>query len=310
MEMRDQTVLRCAVGPLLLIAVSALACAAPSRGQNAGEESAEPAISLPPGIKVLRDVAYGDDPLQRMDVYLPRDAKQAPTVFMVHGGAWAFGDKTNGRVVANKVARWTPCGFAFVSINTRLLPKADPLRQAEDVAKALAFAQTRALQWGANPAQFILMGHSAGAHLVALISAAPTRAYALGARAWLGTVVLDSAALDVEGVMQRRHLPLYDRAFGQAPDYWRTVSPMHQLSASALPMLLVCSERRTDDSCGTAGRFAEKAASLGVRAKVLPEDLSHAEINENAGLPGAYTDAIEQFMRGLDTSVASALAGR
>jgi len=154
------------------------------------------------------------------------------------------------------------------------------------------------------------MGHSAGAHLVALLSAAPARAYALGVKPWLGTVILDSAALDVEGVMQGRHLPLYDRAFGQEPDYWRSVCPMHQLSASAVPMLLVCSERRRDDPCAAARRFASKAESLGVRARVLPEDLSHPEINETLGLPGAYTEAVEDFMRSLDKSVATVLTKR
>jgi acetyl esterase/lipase len=213
-------------------------------------------------------------------------------------------------VVTNKVARWAPRGFVFISVNTRLLPKADPLRQAEDVAKALAVAQARASQWGADPAKIILMGHSAGAHLVALLSAAPARAYALGAKPWLGSVILDSAALDVEGVMHRPHLPLYDSAFGGTPDYWRSVCPEHQLSPSAPPMLLVCSERRRDDSCGAAGRFAEKAKSLRVRAQVLPEDLSHGEINEYLGLPGAYTDAVEQFMRAVDPSVAAALTKR
>jgi len=57
------------------------------------------------------------------------------------------------------------------------------------------------------------MGHSAGAHLVALLTAHPAFTQAEGALPWLGTVSLDSAAFDVVAVMSGRHLALYDRAF-------------------------------------------------------------------------------------------------
>jgi arylformamidase len=266
--------------------------------------------SLPPGVRLLPNVPYGEEAQQRMDVYVPSRARRAPVLFMVHGGAWRFGDKTNGRVVTNKLARWAPRGFVFVSVDYRLLPGADPLRQADDVARALAAVQAQATRWGADPGKVILMGHSAGAHLVALLSAAPAKAYALGVKPWLGSVILDSAALDVEAIMQRRHLPLYDRAFGGDPGYWRSASAVRQLSSSAAPMLLVCSERRMDDSCGMARQFADKAASVGGRTSVLPQDLSHREINEDLGRPGAYTDAVEAFLRTLDKSVATALASR
>jgi acetyl esterase/lipase len=124
----------------------------------------------------LRDVAYGSDPAQRMDVYLPPDAKNAPVLLLVHGGAWRIGDKAHGRVVENKVARWVPQGFVVVSVNYRMLPGADPRVQADDVALALATAQRQAPAWGGDPAKFVLMGHSAGAHLVSLLDAQPARA--------------------------------------------------------------------------------------------------------------------------------------
>ncbi len=290
---------------------AAPACAQSRAGVGADfEEPAEQIGSLPPGVRVLPNVPYGEDAQRRMDVYVPTGAKRAPVLFMVHRGAWRFGDKANGRVVTNKLARWASRGFVFVSVDYRLLPGADPLRQADDVARALAAVQAQAPRWGADPGKVVLMGHSAGAHLVALLSAAPAKAYALGVRPWLGSVILDSAALDVEAIMQRRHLPLYDRTSGGSPDYWRSASPVRQLSSSAPAMLLVCSERRRDDSCRMARQFADKAASLGVRASVLPQDLSHREVNEDLGLPGGYTQAVEKFMQALDKSVAAAVAKR
>ena len=140
-------------------------------------------------VTILRNVRYGNADLQTMDVYLPRKPQTGmPVIFMVHGGAWRFGDKTARSVVLNKVARWVPRGFILVSVNYRMLPTARLLQQAEDVARALATAQAKAASRGGDPAKFILMGHSAGAHLVALLDADPALAYKAGARPWLGVV--------------------------------------------------------------------------------------------------------------------------
>jgi len=262
--------------------------------------------------RVVRDLAYGADAKQRMDVYLPVQADKAggaPVIFMVHGGGWRHGDKTAASVVENKVARWVAKGFVFISVNNRLLPDADPLEQARDVARAMATAQGKASTWGADPQRFILMGHSAGAHLVALLAASPTLARDAGAAAWLGTVALDSAALDVAPIMQAKHYRLYDPAFGTDPAYWTSVSPLQVLTANARPVLAVCSSRR-EDSCAQARGFVAKANGLGVHSEVLAQDLSHGEINKLLGKPGAYTDAVERFMAGLDPTVAKRLAPR
>ena len=69
---------------------------------------------------------------------------------MVHGGAWRMGDKAASNVVENKVARWVPRGVLFISANYRLLPEADALAQANDVARALARAQEVAARLGAT----------------------------------------------------------------------------------------------------------------------------------------------------------------
>ena len=88
--------------------------------------------AVPPGVTVLHDVAYGPAKLQTMDVYLPPKPKAAPAILMVHGGAWAFGDKTNAQVYENKVARWVPRGFIFVSINYPMVPDSDPAQTIDE----------------------------------------------------------------------------------------------------------------------------------------------------------------------------------
>lgn len=262
--------------------------------------------SSPAAPRLLQDLPYGEHPKQRMDIYLPRQAVRAPVIFMVHGGAWRLGDKGADAVVEQKVAHWVAQGFVLISVNYRLLPATAPVEQAQDVARALAAAQGQAASWGADPAKFILMGHSAGAHLLALLSAAPAKALQLGARPWLGSVLLDSAALDVPKIMQAKHPRFYDRAFGSDPVYWRTASPLHGLSANTKPLLAVCSTRR-EESCAQAQRFVAQANALNGRASVLQQDLSHKGINQQLGLPGDYTAAVDAFIGALDPSVLQAL---
>jgi len=247
----------------------------------------------------LADVAYGPDPKQQFDVYAPPDAHGAPVIVMVHGGGWRIGDKSNRGVVGAKGEHWLAKGYVFVSVNYRLLPHADPLTQARDVAAALAMIENDAGGWGGDPGKVVLMGHSAGAHLVGLLSADPALAAQAGAAPWAGTVVLDSAAMDVAAVMSRKHYDLYDDAFGADTSYWKTVSPIAQLTAAAPPMLLVCSNVRPDKPCVQAHAFAQKAAPLGVRVQVSEQALSHREVNVSLGKPGAYTDTVDAFITAL-----------
>lgn len=269
-----------------------------TQSQEILDASDDTSASIPAGIHVIQDVAYGPDNEQRFDVYLPQQAQNAPVILMVHGGGWKRGDKAERAVIENKVPHWVSQGYIFISTNYRLLPKADPIEQANDVARALAFAQRNAASWGGDPSKFILMGHSAGSHLVALLTASPERAQRLGASPWLGAVLLDSAALDVVKIMEQRHAPLYDEAFGSDPAFWRRASPYHHLSPAALPMLAVCSTQR-GAACPQAHDFAAKAGTFGVRVPVTEQDLSHREINLLLGQSGRYTDTVDAFIRAL-----------
>ena len=245
-------------------------------------------------VRVERDLPYGPRPRQRIDAYLPTQPK-GPILVMVHGGAWAFGDKSEAPMILPKARHWTAQGFVVVSVNYPMVPQADPLEQARDVARALAFVQRKAADWGADAQRVVLMGHSAGAHLVALLDASPALAREQGAQPWRGTVALDSAAMDVTRLMQARHPRLYDRAFGSDPAYWQAVSPLSRLAADAPPLLAICSTRRRD-SCPQAQAFVQRAAALGRNFSLQGEDLNHREINRQLGLPGAYTDYVSRWI--------------
>lgn len=281
------------------------------RARMALSQAAAAPAALPAGVERIGDVPYGSDPRQRMDVYLPTgraaSAVRAPVVFMVHGGGWRRGDKAMGRVVQEKVARWVPQGFVLISVNYRLLPETPVAGQERDVQAALMAAQQRAPQWGADPGRFILMGHSAGAHLVALLNARAAPALREGAWPWLGSVSLDGAMMNVPARMRAPHLPLFDDAFGADPAYWVAMSPWHQWTVGAPPLQMVCSTQRADDPCQQSEAMARHVRHQGGRAEVLPQDLDHGEINAQLGLESDYTRAVETFMASLDGVVARLL---
>ena len=264
------------------------------------QRSSKPSTGAP----TWSDVAYGPDPLQRLDVYTKTPTGKAPVLVMVHGGGWKRGDKIQGAALQNKVPYYTGKGWVVVSINYRLTPDVTPLEQADDVAAALVHVQRHAATWGGDGDKVVLMGHSAGAHLVTLVTADARQRFASRAAPWLGTVSLDGAGVDIEasmrdGVSVRLLQNIYRDAFGNDPALWRAVSPMAQLRPGAYPMMMVCSTSRPDQPCGQTQAFVDKAQGLGVRASVLPVRLSHGEVNADVGLDNAMTRAIDRFLAGL-----------
>lgn len=248
-------------------------------------------------VKQLSDIPYGGDKKQRLDVYLPKNPKNAPIIVMVHGGAWKMGDKKSENVVQNKMNRWVSKGIIFVSLNYRLVPKVTPIQQAEDVATALSYVQSHAITWGGDPKKIILMGHSAGAHLVSLISANPQKYVSFGLKPWLGTVSLDTATMDLVQTMERKHYDFYDDVFGSDKNVWVQNSPLYQLERSAPPMLLICSSVREDNPCENSKPFVAKGINMGLRIEMSEQPLSHGEINDELGKSNGYTERVEQFIR-------------
>jgi acetyl esterase/lipase len=275
-----------------------------STAHASAAHASAPASSTTATDRVVRDLAYGPHARQRFDLYPPTRPQGAPTIFFVHGGGWRNGDKAGLQTIGAKAERWTAAGAFVVSTNYRLLPDADPLEQARDVARALAKAQSVVASRGGDPRGFVLMGHSAGAHLVALLAASPALVREAGAQPWRASVLLDAGSVDVVATMNSRRgrLPLFDDAFGDDPGFWREVSPMHRLSTATAPVLAVCAEGRRD-SCDDNRGFVEKARALGGRAELMPTPLNHMQINRELGENNAYTRSIEAFLRSVGVTI-------
>lgn len=265
------------------------------------------AYTLPSEIKVLSDIPYGKDADHVLDVYIPADAKNAPVIFMVHGGAWIAGDKADKPEFENKVIHWVSQGFIFISTNYRTLPKTKPIEQTKDVEAALLFSQKKANEWGGSPEKFILMGHSSGAHLVSLISSNYNISRGNEVKPWLGTISLDISGYDiVKKITGPNPSEFYKRVFGESPNYWKKASPFHALTNKIPPFLAICS-LRSSDACTQAENFISKAKNFGTHVDILRVDLTHAEINSELGKGSCYTDYVDNFLKKLNPSIESML---
>ena len=120
-------------------------------------------------VTITRDVAYGDDPLQVLDLYVPRAAadKPRPVLLFVHGGGFTRGDK-HGDFYPDNITAWAAShGMVGVNINYRLAPANPWPAGAKDLAAAIAWTRANIARHGGDPDRIILWGHSAGANHVA-----------------------------------------------------------------------------------------------------------------------------------------------
>src|SRR5476651_2143850 len=125
-------------------------------------------LTSAPAQEVKRDIPYTKNPdkLQTLDVYSPAKAKNLPVVFWIHGGGWQGGDKSSVQI---KPKVFMDKGFVFVSTNYRLLPAVDMATIVRDIAKSIRWVHDHIAEYGGDPKNLLVMGHSAGAQLAALI---------------------------------------------------------------------------------------------------------------------------------------------
>lgn len=120
------------------------------------------------GATITRDLAYGSDPLQRLDVFAPTARHpKLPVLLFVHGGGFTRGDK-HGDFYPDNITLWAARnGMVGVNIDYRLAPKDAWPAGAKDLAAAIAWTRANIAKYGGDPDRIILWGHSAGANHVA-----------------------------------------------------------------------------------------------------------------------------------------------
>ena len=192
------------------------------------------------GIRVAAGVPYGaGGARQRLDVYAPRDDARAgrrPVVIFFYGGSWSSGTRAGYAFVGRALAAR---GFVTVISDYRLVPEVRYPAFVEDGAAAVRWAEAHAGDYGGDPRRIVLMGHSAGAYIAAMLAVdarwlGPDRAAVKGLVGLAGPY--DFAPFDVEASRA---------AFGRWPRPAET-QPVNWAGAGDPPALLLAgAEDRT-----------------------------------------------------------------
>jgi acetyl esterase/lipase len=268
------------------------------------------------GTGSYRNLRFGASPgvsanLQSLDLYVPvrpAGCPSVPVVAYVHGGGFINGDKANQ--LASKIDLFAREGWAFASLNYRLVgdPGAGPTNGVypaaeQDVAAGIKYLAAHAAAYNIDAKRMMLLGHSAGAHLVALVSTDGSLLQGVG-------LTLDdvdcTAPLDttydiphqIAGGGQNELM--YRNAFGNDPAIWVKGSPSRNVApGKGIPSFHIVTR-------GAPGRVAESQAfgtslrNAGVPADVqVAAGLDHEGVNDAVGRVGdtVITPPLMSFYR-------------
>ncbi len=240
------------------------------------------------GVLWQADMAYGRDPRQKLDIYMPDVTKgPVPMVLFVHGGSWQEGNKRGysfvGRALAAK-------GFMTLVMNYRLHPEHRYPAFVDDVALALRWAADNGKSLGGNPDKLFAMGHSAGAYDIAM--AVLDERYA-ASRPKLSGVVTLAGPFDF--------LPLDSKitikVFGQVPDLPST-QPINHVTADAPPFLILHGSADTTVYPKNAVALDKALRAKGVSSELkIYDGTSHVAILLAIAKPFRKTPVLEDAVK-------------
>jgi acetyl esterase/lipase len=248
---------------------------------------------------VKRDIPYVEKGHERqsLDVYSPAGAKNLPVVFWIHGGGWQAGDK---KEIQLKPKVFTEKGFVFVSTNYRLLPTVDMGTLIRDVAKAVRWIHDHIAEYGGDPNRLLIMGHSAGAQLAAILCTDDRylKEQKLSFDIVKGCVPVDGDTYDVPAIIataearwKAHGLPKakfgHREKFGNDPAKHKDFSAVtHVAKGKGIPPFLLLYVAGHPDVSAQALRFGNVLTEAGVPVTLFGgRETTHNKLNADLGLP-------------------------
>lgn len=246
---------------------------------------------------------------QVLDIYAPPNAKNLPVVFWIHGGGWQTGDKSS---VQLKPQFFMDRGFVFVSTNYRLLPSVDMATIVRDIAKSIHWVHDHIAAHGGDPKRLLIMGHSAGAQLAALVCTDERylKAEGLSLAIIKGCVPVDGDTYDIPAMIEtaetrnRVHgLPQpkfgHRVKFGDDPAKHKDFSAVtHVATGKGIPPFLILHVADHPDVRAQAQRLDSVLKEAGIPVTNFgARETNHTKINADLGLPeDPSTKALLEFL--------------
>jgi acetyl esterase/lipase len=192
-----------------------------------------------------------------LDVHPAAAAGPAPVVVFFYGGSWRNGERGWYRFVGRRLSE---AGLVVVIPDYRGYPDTHFPGFMEDAAAAVAWVAARASEHGGDPTRIFLMGHSAGAHIAALLATDPRHLEAAGlSRAPIAGVIGLSGPYDFLPITSRRLLDVFPD-----PAAWPDSQPVNFVDAQTPPMLLIHGGDDRTVGAYNSERLARRLADLGV----------------------------------------------
>jgi acetyl esterase/lipase len=275
---------------VLLLAVVLLA-----RPAWAADEAKAPKTGGNYEVEVHKDIAYVEgkdvDERQKLDLYLPKGAKDYPTLFFIHGGGWRGGSRSGG---FGRIGRtFAKNGVAFVSTGYRLSPKVKHPAHIQDVAKGFAWTVANIRKYGGNPGAIFVSGHSAGGHLAALL--ATDEDYLKAEKLSLGNI---KGVIPVSGVYVVSTRMRMKDVFGDDAEVCKKASPQNHAREGLPPFLILYGDKELGQLGKQAEAFAPALKKHKVEAIILMgKDRNHGSIMMRMGAEDdPATQAILEFI--------------
>ncbi|MGB3606176.1 MAG: alpha/beta hydrolase [Psychroserpens sp.] len=178
-----------------------------------------------------------------LNIFQPRDkdAHQLPVVIFVHGGYWTEGNKDIYGFLGRNFAK---NDVVTVIPSYTLSPKANYDTMASEIASALQWTLNNIENYKGDPDQIYLMGHSAGGHLIALISTNPK--YIDDTSVIKGVILNDAAGLDMYSYLKENPPTTqynYKTTWTTNPEQWKNASPLYFVDENSPPFMMYVGEK-------------------------------------------------------------------
>ena len=206
-----------------------------------------------------------DLPAKQLNVFAPKKAEKAPVLIFIHGGSWNSGRKEIYDFMGSRLARR---GVVTVIIDYPLAPTHKLPAMEKSSLMAVKWVKDNISNYGGDPEQIYVSGHSAGGHLAALVAIKKEPWKELGMTNPLkGAILNDPAGLDWYWFLTERKEKYnaednYD-AFTSNPETWKTYSPIYELDGTEIPLLIMEGEETYPGIRLTIDRFRKEAEAKG-----------------------------------------------
>jgi acetyl esterase/lipase len=280
----------------MIVSAALLAAATPAMVAQAG-----PHVFVP-GPVVARDLHYGPAPRQLAQLFVREKAARAPLIVYLHGGGWSAGTPRAGSAGAQP-DHFTGTGYAYATVGYRFVPEVSVEQQLADVAQGIALLRR---QNGVDADRIVLIGHSSGGHLAALLGADPAWLEAAGVpfATVKAVVLLDPAAIDIPPIIDAgRSAPTVQRfyrpAFGDDLARQAALSPLRHADPPNAPAWLMLHDVNNPLAGLQSEQLSIALIAAGAQeATVLPVgDTTHLRLNDEIGRVGDVATAeIDSFL--------------